>query len=66
MHRHIILVIYILMAIFAKGQTMADEADRFLSAMPNNLQKKQEAAVREGIIRATCAHRCLPVSAPPT
>lgn len=49
MHRHIILVIYILMAIFAKGQTMADEADRFLSAMPNNLQKKQEAAVREGI-----------------
>lgn len=28
---------------------MADEADRFLSAMPENLQKKQEAAVREGI-----------------
>lgn len=49
MHRHILLLTYFLMAIFAKGQTMADEADRFLSAMPENLQKKQEAAVREGI-----------------
>lgn len=49
MHRHFLLLTYFLMAIFAKGQTMADEADRFLSAMPENLQKKQEAAVREGI-----------------